>query len=194
MDGPRTSSFYDDFLRFRGNLPGMGVPDEFAILSAVWILASNDERSLITYRRIQHRLHLPEGFDVRGLIGQHGELFRLNMPLSALVPWKAELKTGKGLPGWLREIPASERLAHIDRLSTSDGFRSQFRAAIKAPRSEVVVIEWGLGHIERLRKARNEAREATAKSWQMWLVFGTSCLGVIATIIAAIVAAKYGHR
>jgi hypothetical protein len=172
----------------------MGVPDEFAILSAVWILASNDERSLITYRGVQHRLHLPEEFDVRGLIGQHGELFRLNMPLSALDPWKAELKMGKGLPGWLREVPAGERPALIDRLSTSDGFRSQFRAAINAPRSEVVVIEWGLGHIERLRKARNEAREATAKSWQMWLVFGTSCLGVIATIVAAILAAKYGHR
>ena len=48
------------------------------------------------------------------------------------------------------------------------------------------MIEWGLGHIERLRKARSEAREATAKSWQMWLVFATSLVGVIATIVAAL--------
>jgi hypothetical protein len=55
-------------------------PDEFAVLASLWILASNDENSLITYRGIEHRLNLSPAFDLRGLVRRHGELFRLGMP------------------------------------------------------------------------------------------------------------------
>ena len=162
-------------------------PDEYAILTAVWILASNDEIPLITYRSIQHRLNLPHNFDIRTLILRHGELFRLGMPSSRLEKWKIEMRGGKRLPSWIREAPAADRAQLIGALEPADGFRSQFRSDLNVPRSAVAVIEWGLNHIERLRKAESEARESTAKSWQMWLVFATSVLGVVATIVAAMI-------
>ncbi|HEV7242500.1 MAG TPA: hypothetical protein VGQ36_24940 [Thermoanaerobaculia bacterium] len=161
-------------------------PDEFAVLAAIWILANNDENALITYRGVQHRLNLSNEFDVRGLVSRHGELFRLSMPESRLQRWREDMKAGKRLPSWIREMAVGERAQLIEALKPNDGFRSQFRSGDNAPKSEVAVIEWGLGHIERLRKARSEAREATVKSWQIWLVFVTSFLGVIATIVAAL--------
>jgi len=161
-------------------------PDEFAVLAAMWILASNDENPLITYRSVNHRLNLSQDFDVRGLVRRHGELFRLGMPESRLKQWKDDMRVGKRLPSWIRDAPTTDRPQLIEAMKQEDGVRSQFRAERDAPKSEVAVIEWGLGHIERVRKARSEVREATAKSWQMWLVFVTSFLGVIATIVAAL--------
>lgn len=163
-------------------------PDEYAVLAAIWILASNDETPLITYQSIQHRLNLPHNFDIRTLIRRHGELFRLGMPPSRLDKWKIEMRAGRRLPSWIREASNPDRPGLIEALGPADGFRSQFRSDLDAPRSAVAVIEWGLNHIERLRKAEFEARESTAKSWQMWLVFATSILGVIATIITAMIA------
>ena len=55
----------------------MDIPDEYAILAAICILASNDETSLITNRGVQHRLNLPPDYDILGLVRRHGELFRL---------------------------------------------------------------------------------------------------------------------
>jgi hypothetical protein len=162
------------------------VPDEFAVLSAIWILACNDETPVITYRSIRHRLNLPEDFDVAALVRSHGELFRLKIPPSRLKAWQDEMKRGEHMPSWIREATGIARIQLIDALKPEDGFRSQFRAELNAPKSAVTVIEWGLTHIERLRKARSEAREATAKSWQMWLVLAASLLGVVATIVAAI--------
>lgn len=159
-------------------------PDEFAVLSAIWILASNDERSLVTYRGIQHRLNLPDSYDVRGLVHMHGELFRLGMPPSQLNKWKDDMRAGKSLPSWIRS--ASDRARCIDELKSDDGFRSQFRSDAGAVRSDVAVIDWGLSHIERLRKAKSESREATWKSWQIWLVLAASVLGSIATLLAAL--------
>jgi hypothetical protein len=165
----------------------MNTPDDYALLSAIWILACNDENNLITYKGIQHRLGLPKDYDVRGLVVQHGELFRQGMPASKLEEWKEDMRHGKRRPAFIRRAESDElRNRLIDTLQPSDGFRSQFRAETNAPRSEVVVIEWGLGHVERLRKAHYEARDATAKSWQIWLVFAASLLGVAATIIAAL--------
>jgi len=165
---------------------GMQTVDEFATLSAIWILASNDERSLVTYRGIRHRLNLPDDFDLELLIRQHGELFRLGMPESQLTPWKASLLQGVGLPSWIRELDPADRPLAIHALRSDDGFRSQFRSALNSPRSEVAIIEWGLGHIERLRKARHEARAASAKSWQMWMVFATTIAGLIVSVYSAL--------
>jgi hypothetical protein len=91
------------------------------------------------------------------------------------------------VPGFIREAKLELQQDMINALGPEDGFRSQFRTDDDAKRSEVAVIEWGLNHIERLRKARSEAREATAKSWQVMMVFATSLLGVVATICAAFI-------
>lgn len=168
----------------------MPTVDEFATLSAIWILASNDETSLITYRGLRSRLHLPDGYDLESLIARHGELFRLGLPKSRLELWKNDMRQGNHLPAWIREADQLHRNKYIENLGPNDGFRSQFRAGYSAPKSEVAVIEWGLGHIERLRKAQSEVRAATAKSWQMWVVFAASVLGTIATVIAAL----YGKK
>jgi hypothetical protein len=162
-------------------------PDEYAVLTAIWILASNDEKAMVTYRGIIHRLNLPATYDINGLVRKHGELFRLTMPPSRLEKWKSDMRIGKHIPSWIREVPIGERARVIESLGPNDGFRSQFRTGEDAPQSPVAVIEWGLNHIERLRKASGEAREATAKSWQIWLVFATGILGVVATIVSALV-------
>ena len=160
--------------------------DEFATLAAVWILASNDERSLITYRGLQQRLQLSDVSDLKRLVAVHPELFRRNLPPTQLAQWKQEMLKGKRLPAWIREQPEREWPNLIASISTEDGFRSQFRSALDSPQSPIAIIEWGLSHIERLRKAQNEAREATAKSWQVWAVFIASILGTIVSVVAAL--------
>jgi hypothetical protein len=164
----------------------MEIPDEYAVLAAIWILASNDETSLITYKGIRQRLNLPPDYDVQRLVLCHGELFRQRIPKWMLKRWQDEMHQGKHHPAWIREANEDDRPRLIDPLTPDDGFRSQFRSEIAAPRSDIAIIEWGLNHIERLRKAKSEALQATAKSWQMWLVFATSIAGVAATIVAAL--------
>jgi hypothetical protein len=96
----------------------------------------------------------------------------------------------ENVPGFIGEAKPELQQQMINALGPEDGFRSQFRTEDNAPRSEVAIIEWGLNHIERLRKARSEARsearEATAIGRQVKLVLATSVLGVLATIIAAL--------
>ena len=42
--------------------------DVFDILSATWILASNDENEIITYEGIKNRLNLPANYNVKEII------------------------------------------------------------------------------------------------------------------------------
>lgn len=93
----------------------------------------------------------------------------------------------KHLPSWIREIenPATQK-QKIESLVSDDVFRSQFRAESSAERSPVEIIDWGLQHIERLRRANLEAREQSAKSWQIWLVFAVGIINIVATIVVAL--------
>ena len=162
-------------------------PDIFDILSAAWILASNDENPIMTYEGITQRLNLPKEFDVRKLIQCRGELFRRGVSYYRLREWKQQMLEGKHLPSWIEDIEdETARKKRIQSLSYDDVFRSQFRAQRDAPRSEVQIIEWGLQHIDRLRKANVEAQEQTAKSWQMWLLFAVSILNTALAVGAAL--------
>jgi hypothetical protein len=169
--------------------------DDLDIVSAVWILASNDETSLITYEGIRYRLDLLPSFDVRNLVRKRGALFRTGANAKHLEAWKEEMLAGRHLPSWIRAIADNaEREKTIRGLTVDDVFRSQFRTSRSsgvqpwhADRSPIEVINWGLEHIDRLRKANLEAREATAKSWQMWLIFGGTVLSIATQIIIAIV-------
>lgn len=158
-------------------------PDIFDILSATWILACNDENPIITYEGIKYRLNLPDNFDVKGLIQSRGELFRKGVPRYRLNQWKEEMRAGRHCPSWIRDIE-DETLQRqkIEALTADDVFRSQFRAERDTPRSPVEIIDWGLQHIDRLRKASMEAHEASAKSWQMWLVFIVGVINIAVTI------------
>ena len=53
----------------------------------------------------------------------------------------------------------------IAELGPRDVFRNQFRAGRDAPRCGLQVIDWGLQHIERLRKANSDAREEKVRRW-----------------------------
>jgi len=164
--------------------------DDLDTVSAIWILASNDENPLITYKGLIHRLGLPPSCDVRAIVASRPELFRPGATDARMSAWKANLRLGKSLPGWLKAIEdSSERSAAIEALSASDVFRSQFRAHSGAERSPIEIIRWGLEHLDRLRKARAEANDASVKRWQMWLVFWVTLLGVVSQFVIAF--AKY---
>jgi hypothetical protein len=162
-------------------------PDVFDVLSATWVMACNDEQPIMTYEGIRHRLNLGTDFDVRALIESRGDLFRRGVSDRRLSAWKDVMRGGRHLPSWVRDIQEEElRRRTIDELTIHDVFRSQFRVGDAAPKSSLEVIDWGLQHIDRLRKASFEARDKSAKSWQMWLVFGASLLNIAATIVAAL--------
>ncbi|HKP52508.1 MAG TPA: hypothetical protein VJ183_07635 [Chloroflexia bacterium] len=161
----------------------MADPDEFDILSAIWILASNDENSLLTYKGITVRLDLPDDYDVKRLIRFRGELFRRGVRPQHLEKWKEDMRAGKHLPSWMFILQLEERSREIDSLSTHDIFRSQFRTGQGAPKSPIEIIDWGLKHIDRLRHASFQAREGNAKSWQMWVVAGISLINIVVTVV-----------
>ena len=172
----------------RTRKPKLHDPSTYDILAAAWVFACNDENSIVTYEGIKHRLQLASTSDVRSLITSRGELFRQGVPERRLKEWKDAMRQGKRLPAWIREIEEADlRTKTIDQISWEDVFRSQFRAADKAPQAKLETLDWGLNHIERLRKAEMESHAKTATSWQVWLVFAVSILGVIATIVAAVI-------
>jgi hypothetical protein len=152
--------------------------DDLDTLSAIWILSCIDENPILTYRGITFRLGLPDAIDVRGLVLSRSELFRPGVLPSRLKKWKDLMKEGKMRPGWISEMPTEEeRLSAIKALTRNDVFRSQFRAAEGAPKSDIEIIDWGLNHIERLRKSAAEEREERSRR-----------IGTIATIGSLIVA------
>jgi len=157
--------------------------EELDLISAMWILASNDENHLITYEGIRERLGLNAEFESRGLVLKRRELFRLGAPFGELEDWKTAMKGGNRQPRWIKTIPDQEKqLEEINKFSDDTVFRSQFRANRGSPPSQVEVVTWGLEHIDRIRKGRIASREATAKSWQMWLVFGAAALNIVVTL------------
>lgn len=167
--------------------------DDLDTVSAIWILASNDENPLITYKGLIHRLGLPANCDVKAIVASRPELFRPGATESRIISWKVNLRAGKSLPGWLREIADdTQRGAAIEAISPSDVFRSQFRAHSNAQRSPIEIIKWGLEHLDRLRKAKAEANDASVKRWQMWLVFWVTLLGLCRSLPLRLPSTKDG--
>jgi hypothetical protein len=160
-------------------------PDEFAILTATWILASNDENPLMTYKSIIYRLDLPKSYDINKLVKSRGELFRREVREDRLNDWKQQMiKSPKDRSSWIRALGDEEKqIGAINGLTIADVFRSQFRARKGADKSPIEIIDWGLQHIERLRKSSMESKEQYAKSKEVRLVLTVSILG---TIISAI--------
>ncbi len=162
--------------------------EELDLISAVWILANNDENHLVMYEGIRERLGLDTSFDIRGLVLKRRELFRPGAPPGELEAWQASMRNGSRLPRWIKLIEDdSKRLSVIDGMSQEDVFRSQFRPSRGSPKSQVDVVSWGLDHIDRIRKSKIASHEASAKSWQMWLVFFIGVANIVATIAVAVV-------
>lgn len=163
-------------------------PDEFDVLSAMWILACLDNNPTMTYNSIRHRLNLPDTHDLQNIVYKHGELFRRRIPPRRLEGWKAEMLTNpSSRPSWVRELTDEpSQLAAIDALTVDDGFRSQFRSERGAPPSSIEIIDWGLQHIERLRKASSETRTQSIQRWQLWSVILLSIVNIVVTIVIAL--------
>ena len=155
--------------------------DDFDVLSAVWILSCNDENPIITYTGIRSRLNLPDSYDVRKLVQSRRELFRPGILRSRLDAWKKEMKSGQRVPGWISEIDdKAARDKTIDGLTVDDVFRNQFRTQDRAPKSSIEIMDWGLSHIDRLRKSRADERETRLKKW------GTIVIPALSILLALI--------
>lgn len=159
--------------------------DKFDVLSALWVLACNDPIPVMTYRGIKYRLNLSDDYDLKSLVEERGELFRPKIPLHRLEEWKEKMRLDESnRPAWIRDLSSEAlQLKAIEELSTDDVFRSQFRAGKNAPASPLATIDWGLQHIERLRKANLEAREEVIKRWQLWSVILLSIVNIVVTIL-----------
>ena len=166
--------------------------DDFGILSAIWILACNDENPIITFRGIQYRLDLPANYDVVKLVTARGELFRKGVSRSRLSQWKCKMEKGEQLPSWIRDISdEAERRNSISALTEKDVFRSQFRAGLDTHKSEIEVIKWGLEHIERLRKAESEVQEGKIKRISgMWIPILSMLIALAALVTSSLLQNK----
>ncbi len=162
--------------------------EELDLISAIWIMASNDENHLMTYKSIRYRLGLADDFNVEALIRRRPELFRLGANQNDLDAWKVKMLDDQKLPSWIRKISDLEiKKQTILSLTVHDLFRSQFRATTKAgERSPIEIIKWGLEHLDRIRKARSEAKDVNVKASQVWLVFFVALLGLLVQIGAII--------
>lgn len=168
----------------------MKATDEFDILFSIWILSCIDENPIMTYEGIKHRLGLSDNFDVKKTVRSRGELFRAGVPSYWFDEWKRDLLAGKKTPpAWLLSIKNySERRAKIESLSPEDAFRCQLRTGKGADPASIEVIDWGLQHIERLRKSNLETEEATSK-WKSALI--AAVLSIITTLIITYLAGQW---
>ena len=112
------------------------------------------------------------------------ELFRPGVSENWLERLRQRLLTGIGLPSWIRENEDNNlRKDTIRRLNTTDVFRNQFRTRDNAPQAPLEILEWGLQHISRLRKASLEAREQVIKSWQLRLLIILEIINIVVGIL-----------
>ncbi len=96
-------------------------------------------------------------------------------------------QNSKNRSSWIKALGnEGNQIKAIEELSSNDVFRSQFRAAEGAPKSPIEIIDWGLQHIDRIRKASMETKEQNAKSKEVQLVLIISALNVIISILALI--------
>ncbi len=151
------------------------------ILSAIWIIASNDENPIITYRSIRNRLGLKSEYPLENLVRSRSELFRLGAPEWRLDEWKEIMRKGGQFPSWFHDHPPEKFPDLINSITPSEVFRSQFRINRAVDKSSVELIEWGLQHIERLRKGSLEHHETRWK-WQREVLIPS--LSILAAIVA----------
>jgi hypothetical protein len=155
--------------------------DHCDLVSAIWILASNDEYPEISYQGLRQRLDLAVEVNERRLVASHAELFRRRIPENRLDELKSRYRLGKQIPSWLHQLPEEQRASAIERLTTDDFFRSQFRAQTDAPRSPIEIIDWGLKHIDRLRTAAAAASEQKIKRLSsVWIPFLSTLIAFLA--------------
>jgi hypothetical protein len=161
---------------------------DLGLLSAIWILSCNDENEIITYEGLRHRLGLDADFDIKAVVLGSRELFRPGILQWRLDEWKKNMKGKKSLPGWIAEIPSGvKREAAIDNLTRNDVFRNQFRTEYtvdRAPKCSLEIMDWGLQHIDRLRKADVETRQEWWQKFSQIITAGSLIIALSAVVVS----------
>ncbi len=168
--------------------------DDFDIITSVWILSCNDENSIISYEGIKHRLSLNNDFDLKSLIESRRELFRTNVPTNRLNEWKRQMRLGKRLPAWVKKHKQEEIEKIIDSLKPTDCFRCQFRTENRAPKAPLEIIDWGLKHIDRLRKAEYESSDFKIKRiTTIWIPLVSLFVALISVLSSVYIQQRTQH-
>jgi hypothetical protein len=167
-------------------------PDDFDILSSIWIISCNDENPIMTYEGIKHRLNLNDDFNLKELISSRADLFRLKIPIDRLDVWKKDMLNGCHQPNWIKEIKDKEsREKKINSFCPDDIFRNQFRTKSNSEKCPIEIIDWGLQHINRLRLAINETFENRIKKWSsVWIPIASLIVAFSAVISSSIIQNK----
>lgn len=162
-------------------------PEQFDILTTIWVLSSNDVNPIMTYRGIRYRLDLDDNYDVRGLVKHHQDLFRLRVPPRHLKNWKEEMRGDVfKRPSYMHDEVEERQKEMIDEITENDVFRSQFRLMEDAKRTPIQIIDWGLQHLDRQRKAALEYQNTTATKAQVYWAIGIAVASLAFQIISAL--------
>ena len=139
--------------------------EDAGFVSAIWILSCNDPIPTMTYTYIYQRLALNKE-RAKELIGSHKELFSTSISKNWRDAWKKRMENGDSLPSRIasEKDPVKKKKA-IEDVVNEDLFRSQFRLSCSATVSPIEITKWGLEHIEKARKSKNEVKEEK----QRWL-------------------------
>ena len=150
-------------------------------------MSCNDDNPIMTYKSVAQRLNLSADFDVKAIVASRPELFRPGILKSRLDAWKDKMRTGLKRPNWIVEIrDFAEQRKVIDSLTREDVFRNQFRVDEEAPKSNIEIIEWGLQHIDRLRKAAAEERDTRLRLWASVVVPVVSILVAGVSVVSSV--------
>lgn len=166
--------------RTREEQSTVGHIDDFDLTAAIWILSSLDENPVMTYRGVVDRVGSTEE-NVRRLVFRRRELFRPGVREFVLDSWKSDMRKGTRIPNWIRAQQDPSQT--IDALTSDDVFRNQFRVEDKAKKSDLEIIEWGLQHVERLRKADTEHRQESKARWSL-IMSSASVIIALGTLLA----------
>lgn len=165
----------------------MLTPEQFDNLTTIWVLSSNDVNPIMTYKGIIYRLDLDEKYDVKGLVNHHQELFRLKVPPRHLENWKKEMRVDETKrPSYMRCENEQRQREMIEEITVDDVFRSQFRLVENAARTSIEIIDWGLQHLDRQRKAGLEYQQTIATKAQVFWAIGIAVLSLAFQIISAL--------
>ena len=163
--------------------------EEFDILSSIWIMANNDEDSLMFYKSVKNRLGLHSNYPLNEIISKRSELFRKKISQHRLdllkIKWLAEcVKAHPKIPSFIFRLDTiQERTDLINSMTVDHIFRSQFRVKEDAPKADIEIIDWGIKHIERLRNnviEKKEKRKRILK--EIWIPIGSLLLTMIILI------------
>src|SRR5215203_3916358 len=75
---------------------------EMDILSTIWMFSCTDSIPMMTYKGIEFRMGCVKEREIRNLVKDFEELFRIRVPQQRLNRWKDDMRECKGIPSWIK--------------------------------------------------------------------------------------------